>query len=123
MCDLAIASENSRFATSGINFGLFCSTPAVGISRVMQPKKAFDMLVTGDFISAEEAARRGLINQSVPKDNLDGEVLEKALRIAAQVRDYTLQRDEISILIHICCSLREPCKMASGCSTASWRWA
>jgi enoyl-CoA hydratase/carnithine racemase len=87
MCDLAFASENSTFATSGINLGLFCSTPAVGISRAMHPKQAFEMLVTGDFISAQEAVQRGLINQTVHKDDLDSQILSIAAKIADQVSE------------------------------------
>ena len=85
MCDLAVASAESTFATSGINYGLFCSTPAVGISRTMHPKQAFDMLVTGDFITADEAVRRGLINQTVDKSELDSRVLQLSTKIASQV--------------------------------------
>ena len=85
MCDLAIASNVSQFATSGINYGLFCSTPAVAVSRAMHPKQAFDMLMTGDFISADEAVRRGLINQAVDKEGLDEHILDLASKIANQV--------------------------------------
>ncbi len=66
MCDLAVAAEHARFAVSGINVGLFCATPSVGLSRNMGRKEAFEMLVTGDFIDAHEAQRRGLINRVVP---------------------------------------------------------
>lgn len=70
-CDLAIAADSARFAVSGINVGLFCSTPAVALTRNMPLKAAFEMLVTGRFISAEEAQRTGLINHAVPADELD----------------------------------------------------
>ena len=73
-CDLAVASSEARFATSGINTGLFCSTPAVALSRNIGTKPAFEMLVTGDFISAEEAQRLGLINRVVAPEALDDEV-------------------------------------------------
>jgi enoyl-CoA hydratase/carnithine racemase len=73
-CDLAVASSNARFATSGINFGLFCATPSVPLVRNMGAKQAFEMLFTGDFISAEEAQRRGLVNRVVSLDQLDTEV-------------------------------------------------
>lgn len=70
-CDLAIASEQAKFAVSGINVGLFCSTPSVALTRSMPIKKAFEMLVTGNFIDANEAANHGLINRAVPADQLD----------------------------------------------------
>jgi enoyl-CoA hydratase/carnithine racemase len=73
-CDLAVASDNARFAVSGINIGLFCSTPAVALSRNMGRKQAMEMLLTGDFIDAAEAQRRGLVNRVVPLDRLDAEV-------------------------------------------------
>jgi enoyl-CoA hydratase/carnithine racemase len=73
-CDLAVASDNARFAVSGINVGLFCSTPAVALSRNMGRKQAMEMLLTGDFIDAAEAQRRGLVNRVVPLDRLDAEV-------------------------------------------------
>ncbi len=73
-CDLAVASTHARFATSGINYGLFCGTPSVPLVRNMGAKQAFEMLFTGDFISAEEAQRRGLVNQVVHPDQLDAAV-------------------------------------------------
>jgi len=73
-CDLAIAADTARFAVSGINVGLFCSTPAVALTRNVPAKKAFEMLVTGQFISAQDAADNGLINRAVPPEQLDAEV-------------------------------------------------
>jgi enoyl-CoA hydratase/carnithine racemase len=73
-CDLAVAADVARFAVSGINVGLFCSTPAVALSRNMGRKQALEMLLTGDFIDAEEALRRGLVNRVVPLDQLDAEL-------------------------------------------------
>src|SRR5690625_1059364 len=73
-CDLAVASSDARFATSGINAGLFCSTPAVALSRNVGTKPAFEMLVTGDFIDAQEARRLGLINRVAAPEALDREV-------------------------------------------------
>lgn len=70
-CDLAVASEGARFAVSGINVGLFCSTPAVALTRNLPIKRAFEMLVTGKFIDADTAAQWGLINQAVRADELD----------------------------------------------------
>lgn len=70
-CDLAVAADSARFAVSGINVGLFCSTPAVALTRNVPLKNAFEMLVTGQFISAAQAAERGLINHAVPEAELD----------------------------------------------------
>ncbi|MGZ8993630.1 MAG: enoyl-CoA hydratase [Burkholderiaceae bacterium] len=74
MCDLAVASSDAKFAVSGINVGLFCSTPGVALSRNIGRKQAFEMLVTGDFIDAETARERGLVNRVVPADQLDAEI-------------------------------------------------
>ncbi|MCM2502174.1 enoyl-CoA hydratase [Aureimonas altamirensis] len=73
-CDLAIAGQSARFATSGINAGLFCSTPAVALSRNVAAKRAFEMLVTGEFIDAARAADWGLVNAAVPDEALDAAV-------------------------------------------------
>ncbi|NQE49504.1 enoyl-CoA hydratase [Herbaspirillum rubrisubalbicans] len=70
-CDLAVAADSARFAVSGINVGLFCSTPAVALTRNLPIKRAFEMLVTGKFIDAATAADWGLINQAVPATQLD----------------------------------------------------
>ena len=77
-CDLAVAAEDARLATSGINTGLFCSTPSVALSRNVPRKAAFEMLFTGEFISAEEARRLGLINRVAPVEYLDEVVNELA---------------------------------------------
>lgn len=84
MCDLAVAADVSRFAVSGINVGLFCATPSVGLSRNLGRKAAFEMLVTGDFIDAAEAQRRGLVNRVVPLEQLDAEVQKLAASICAK---------------------------------------
>lgn len=73
-CDLAVAADTAKFAVSGINVGLFCSTPAVALSRNVAAKKAFEMLITGEFISAEQAEQHGLINRTVPAHELDAAV-------------------------------------------------
>jgi enoyl-CoA hydratase/carnithine racemase len=73
-CDLAVASESARFAVSGINVGLFCSTPSVGLARNVGRKQAMEMLLTGDFIDARTARERGLVNRVVADDELDAEV-------------------------------------------------
>jgi enoyl-CoA hydratase/carnithine racemase len=73
-CDLAVAAETATFATSGIRVGLFCSTPAVPVSRNLSRKKAMEMLLTGEFISAKQAVEEGLINHAVPAEQLDAAV-------------------------------------------------
>ena len=73
-CDLAVASRTAKFATSGINVGLFCSTPAVAVSRNLSPKQAFEMLITGEFIDAETAVAQGLINRVAEPEQLDNEL-------------------------------------------------
>lgn len=83
-CDLAIAAESARFAVSGINVGLFCSTPAVALSRNVSAKRAFDMLMTGRFIDAATAADWGLINEAVPDGELDAAVQRKTAEILAK---------------------------------------
>lgn len=84
MCDLAVAVEQARFAVSGINLGLFCSTPSVGLSRNVGRKQAFEMLVTGDFIDAATALQRGLVNRVVPADVLDAEIARLAQSICSK---------------------------------------
>jgi enoyl-CoA hydratase/carnithine racemase len=86
MCDLAVAVREAKFAVSGVNLGLFCSTPSVALSRNLSRKAAFEMLVTGDFISAEEALARGLVNRVVDADQLDAAVDALVARIAAKPR-------------------------------------
>jgi enoyl-CoA hydratase/carnithine racemase len=81
-CDLALASNASRFATSGINVGLFCSTPGVAVGRALPRKHAMDLLLTGDFISADRAAEIGLINQAVPAAQLDQATNDLARKLA-----------------------------------------
>ncbi len=85
-CDLAVAASNARFAVSGVNLGLFCSTPAVALSRNLGRKAAFEMLVTGEFINAEQALHEGLINRVVPADALDTEVERLVASIVAKPR-------------------------------------
>jgi enoyl-CoA hydratase/carnithine racemase len=86
MCDLAVASSTAKFAVSGVNFGLFCSAPSVALSRNVLRKAAFEMLVTGDFISAEEAKERGLINRVAEPEQLDAEVEKLVASIIAKPR-------------------------------------
>jgi enoyl-CoA hydratase/carnithine racemase len=83
-CDLAVASDNARFATSGINVGLFCSTPGVALSRNLGRKQALELLLTGDFIDAPTALRQGLINRVTPLDQLDATVWQLADSICSK---------------------------------------
>ena len=83
-CDLAVAAETAIFATNGLNNGLFCSTPSVALSRAVARKHAFEMLFTGEFISAARAAEIGLINRAVPDDELDDATADLADQIAAK---------------------------------------
>jgi len=73
-CDLAVAASEARFAVSGVSYGLFCATPSVPLLRNVSAKHAMEMLVTGDFISAQEARERGLVNRVVDAGELDAEV-------------------------------------------------
>ncbi|MDJ0948753.1 MAG: enoyl-CoA hydratase [Alphaproteobacteria bacterium] len=85
-CDLAIAAEEARFATNGINNGLFCSTPSVALSRNLGRKQAFEMLFTGRFVDARTAQAYGLVNRVVPAAELDAAVSELARRIVEKSR-------------------------------------
>jgi len=86
-CDLAYSAEGARFAVSGINLGLFCSTPGVALARAVGRKDALELLLTGRFASAAEAAAMGLINRCVPLADLDAAVDEAAQAIAAKAPD------------------------------------
>ena len=86
-CDLAIAAESARFAASGINLGLFCSTPAVAISRNIGRKRAAEMLFTGEFVSATDAMAWGLVNRVVPDARLMAAAHELAQTLRAKPRD------------------------------------
>ena len=83
-CDLAIASSESKFATPGVNIGLFCSTPMVALSRNIHKKNAMEMLLTGDFIDSEKAKEIGLINNVFPQESLASEVNKLAEKIASK---------------------------------------
>ena len=97
-CDLAVAASDARFATSGINVGLFCATPAVPLSRDVSRKRAFEMLITGEFIDAETARAFGLVNRVVPPEELAdavaalaGEIMTKS-RVAVETGKRMFQR-------------------------------
>jgi enoyl-CoA hydratase/carnithine racemase len=85
-CDLAVASSEARFAVNGVRLGLFCSTPAVALSRNVPTKEAFEMLVTGEFIDASQAQVRGLVNRVVAPAALDAAVEELVASILAKPR-------------------------------------
>ncbi|MBX3610513.1 MAG: enoyl-CoA hydratase [Hydrogenophaga sp.] len=86
MCDLAVAVREAKFAVSGVNLGLFCSTPSVALSRNLGRKAAFEMLVTGAFISADEAREKGLLNRVVEASELQAEVARLVDSILAKPR-------------------------------------
>ncbi len=83
-CDLALASEHAKFATPGVNLGLFCSTPMVAVSRNLSRKHTMEMLLTGEMLPAARAAELGLINRVVPEDDLVDATLELATRVASR---------------------------------------
>ena len=86
-CDLAVAADDSRFAASGINLGLFCSTPAVALSRNISRKRAAEMLFTGEFIDADRALEWGLVNRVVPAQGLMASAQELAARLTSKPRE------------------------------------
>lgn len=86
-CDLAVAAQEARFGVNGIDVGLFCATPSVPLVRNVPAKVAMEMLLTGEFISAEEARQRGLVNRVVPLDALDAEVEQLVVAILAKPRE------------------------------------
>ena len=85
-CDLAVATDDARFATSGINYGLFCATPGVPVSRNISQKRAFEMLMTGSFIDASTALAWGLLNRVAPPAELDAVVAELVLQLKDKPR-------------------------------------
>ena len=89
-CDLAYAADNARFATPGVNIGLFCSTPMVALTRAVHRKHAMEMLLTGDMVQAEQAREMGLINAALPETELADKVVQVAETIASK-SSYTLK--------------------------------
>jgi len=81
-CDMAVAAEGTRFGVNGVTIGLFCSTPMVALSRNLGRKKAFELLTTGDFLSAEQALEMGLVNRVAPADDLAAETRALAGKVA-----------------------------------------
>jgi enoyl-CoA hydratase/carnithine racemase len=103
-CDLAVASNDAKFAVSGVSYGLFCSTPSVPLLRNVAPKHAMEMLVTGEFISAQQAMERGLVNRVVAADQLDAEIeklvtsiLEKPQAALAMGKEVVYRHREMGI--------------------------
>ena len=86
-CDLAVATQEARFGVNGIDVGLFCATPSVPLVRNVPTKVAMEMLLTGEFISADEAQRRGLVNRVAAADALDAEVEKLVASILAKPRE------------------------------------
>ena len=86
-CDLAVAAQEATFGVNGIDVGLFCATPSVALSRNMLPKQAMEMLLTGDFITADEAKARGLVNRVVAAEALDAEVAGLVDRLLSKPRE------------------------------------
>ena len=84
-CDLAVASKNATFGVNGVNIGLFCSTPMVALSRNISRKKTFELLVTGDFLSAQEALEEGLVNIVTEPINLSEKTIQMAEKIASKL--------------------------------------
>jgi len=84
MCDLAVAADTARFALPGVNIGVFCSTPAVGVARSIGRKRAMELLLTGDPVDAATALDWGLVNRVVPLDGLDAEVDRLAQAVVAR---------------------------------------
>ncbi|MBO9464542.1 enoyl-CoA hydratase [Tropicibacter sp. R15_0] len=84
-CDMAVAAEDCKFGVNGVNIGLFCSTPMVALSRNIPRKKAFEMLTTGRFLSAQQAEELGLINRAVPAEQLEQETQDLAETVASKL--------------------------------------
>jgi enoyl-CoA hydratase/carnithine racemase len=83
-CDMAIASDNAQFCTPGVNIGMFCTTPLVGIGRNIHRKHAMELALTGDLFSADDAVRFGLVNRAVAAGELQAETLSLAKKIASK---------------------------------------
>lgn len=112
-CDLAVAARSARFATSGINYGVFCATPAVALGRVVARKHALEMLFTGDFIDADTAASIGLVNRTIDDENLETETQALAEKIASQSQ-YAIRLGKASFYNQIGQPLDAAYRCASG---------
>ncbi len=105
-CDLAIAADDARFATPGVNIGLFCSTPMVALSRNVSRKQAMEMLLTGELIDAATAEKFGLINRAVSADELDDAVQALATTICSK-SPVALEIGKVAFYKQLECSLKE----------------
>jgi len=105
-CDLAIAADDARFATPGVNIGLFCSTPMVALSRNLNRKQAMQMLLTGEMIDAATAEKYGLINRAVAADDLDEAVRELAATICSK-SSVAVEMGKVAFYEQLECSLRD----------------
>jgi enoyl-CoA hydratase/carnithine racemase len=117
-CDLAVASDDARFATPGVRIGLFCSTPMVEVSRAVGRKRALEMLLTGELIDARTAADWGLINRVVPRERLAQETLELAARITS-ASSQTLAIGKIAFYEQLDRALPEAYEQASAVMAAN----
>jgi enoyl-CoA hydratase/carnithine racemase len=118
-CDLAIAAEGSKFVTSGVTWGFFCSTPGVAVGRNLQRKHAMEMLLTGEPISAQRAMEWGLINRVVPAEQLDAEVQKLASTLAAKP-PATLAAGKRAFYQQMDLGLEQAYALASGVIAASF---
>jgi enoyl-CoA hydratase/carnithine racemase len=118
-CDLAIAAEGTKFVTSGVNWGFFCSTPGVAVGRNLQRKHAMEMLLTGEPISAQRALEWGLVNRVVAPEKLDEEVLKLAQNLAAKP-PATVAAGKRAFYQQMDLGLEQAYKLASGVIAASF---
>jgi enoyl-CoA hydratase/carnithine racemase len=112
MCDLAVVAESAKFAMPGVNIGVFCSTPAVGVARNIGRKRAMEMLITGTPIDAQTALDWGLVNRVVPSDTLDAEV-EKLVEAVLARSPATVQLGKQAFYRQIDHSLEDAYDIAS----------
>ncbi len=118
-CDLAVASESAKFATPGVNWGFFCSTPGVAIGRNLLRKHAMEMLLTGELVDAPTAREWGLVNRVVPAAQLDAEVEQLARQIAAKPRE-TIAAGKRAFYQQMDLGLERAYELASGVITQSF---
>ena len=118
-CDLAVASADARFTTPGVDWGFFCSTPAVAIGRNLLRKHAMEMVLTGEMIGAAQALAWGLVNRVVPAEHLDAAVGELAARIAAKPAA-TVAAGKRTFYRQLDCGLERAYELASATIAASF---
>lgn len=112
-CDLAVAAASARFATPGVNIGLFCSTPAVPLVRTIAPKHAMEMLLTGGLYGADDAYRMGLVNRVVPDDGLD-EAVESLAAVVASKPPLVIASGRAALRRQMLMPIEEAYGLASG---------